>query len=93
MFAVTPELWRQSLEAALSAENEYRSVFILMAVAGLFSAAAVVITIAARRRGVLRAVLVCAIGQVGLYAAFGAWFFALVASFPACCVYMVKNEV
>ena len=93
LFAVTPELWRQSLTYAFSPENEYRAQFIVMAVAGLFSVAALVIIVVARRKSVLRGLLVAAIAQATAYLAYGAWFLVFVSVMPVWCAFMVQHEV
>ena len=93
LFAVTPELWRTSLAYAASPKNEYRAQFTVMAVAGVLSVAALATILVARRRSILRGVLVAAIAQLSAYLAYGAWFGALISVMPVCCAYMVQHEV
>ena len=93
LFAVTPALWRESLAYAFSSENEYRSLFILMTAAGLSSVAALAIIVVARRKSVLRGLLVAAVAQASAYLAYGAWFLALISIMPLWCAYMVQHEV
>ena len=93
LFAVTPELWRTSLAYAASPQNEYLAQFTVMAVAGVLSVAALATILVARRKSILRGVLVAAIAQLSAYLAYGAWFLALISVMPVCCAYMVQHEV
>ena len=93
LFGVNAEAWRGSLEYALSPENEYRALFILMAGAGIFSLVALGIVAFARSRMVLRGVLIGGVVQFITYAVFGAWFLAFLAAMPLWWVHRVEHEV
>jgi hypothetical protein len=93
LFAVTPELWRQSLSYAFSSENEYRAQFIVMLTAGLFSVVALGIIVFARRKLTLRGLCAAAVVPAVAYVAFDAWFLASISVMPIVCSFMVQHEV
>jgi hypothetical protein len=93
LFAVTPQLWQQSLSYAYSNENQYRAFFVVLAAAGVFSAIAVGIIAVVRRKAVLRTILALSIAQVAAYAVFEAWFLTFIAALSVWCAFMVQHEV
>ena len=93
LFGVNGEAWRSSLESALSADNEYRVFFVVMGVAGLFSLVALAVVAIARRRLLLRSVLIGGVAQSIAYAVLGGWFLAFLSAMPLWWVYKVEHEV
>ena len=93
LFAVTPELWWQSLSYAFSSENEYLGQFIVMLAAGLFSVVAAGIIVLARRKLTLRGLCGAAVVPAVAYVAFDAWFLASISIMPIVCSFMVQHEV
>ncbi|HZZ91029.1 MAG TPA: hypothetical protein VFE23_00610 [Usitatibacter sp.] len=93
LFGVTPELWRQSLTYALSQENEYRVLFVTMALATVFSALAFVVVLLSRRKNLLRAVLIGGVAQAAAYALLGGWFLLFISVMPLPWAYKVQHEV
>ena len=85
--------WRNLLESALSAENEYLYFFVLLLIGGVFSLISAVIVAVQRRRVLLRAVVVGGIVQSLVYAAVGAWFLSFAAVAPLWFTYKVGHEV